>query len=200
MNSSPKISVVVPIHDMPNGAFFLWRLVNSLMSQTFKDYELIIVKEGLMAENTNAGILKARGELVKILFMDDYFARADSLQEIVDKFEGRWMVTGCVHDMGDGLYKNAHYSEYTQDISTGNNCIGSPSVLTFRREGCLMFDENLSYMLDCDLYKRYYDTYGLPKILNDLNVVIGLHDNQTSNLMTHEQIFSEREYVNKKHA
>ena len=46
---------------MPNGAFFLWRLVQSLMSQTFKGYELVITKEGKMAENTNSGIRKARG-------------------------------------------------------------------------------------------------------------------------------------------
>ncbi len=50
------ISIILPIHDMKNGAYFLWRAVNSIMSQTYKDYEIIITKEGRMAENTNAGI------------------------------------------------------------------------------------------------------------------------------------------------
>ncbi len=184
---------------MPNGSFFLWRLVQSLMMQSFKDYELVITQEGLMARNTNAAIKKARGEIVKILYMDDYFAHNDSLKLIVDSFkpETQWVVTGCLHDDGESK-GNAHLPSYSQDIHTGNNTIGSPSVLAFRREECLYFDENLSWLLDCDLYSRYYETYGLPTILKDLNVVIGIGEHQTTYALSNETKQWEHDYLNNK--
>lgn len=197
----PKVSIVVPIHNMENGAYFLWRLIQSVMMQSFKDYELIIVQEGKMAENTNAGIKKARGELIKILYMDDYFAHKDALKIIVESdWTEEWLVTGCLHQSGEEEPHSPHYPEYTDDIYLGNNTIGSPSVLTFRRESKLFSDENLSFLLDCDLYKRFYDKYGSPAILNDLNVVIGLHEGQTSHLMRSEEKQAELTYMTKKYA
>lgn len=196
----PKISVCVPIHDMPNGDFFLWRLVQSLMMQSFKDYELVITKNGKMAENTNAAIHKARGEIVKILYLDDYLAHKDSLKVIVDSFgDSRWLTTGCVHDDGKRNDLNPHLPTYSQDIHTGHNTIGSPSVLAFRREGCLYFDETLSWLLDCDLYSRYNDAYGPPTLCDDLNVVVGIHEGQTSNLMSEKEKVEEHVYMIKKH-
>lgn len=201
----PKISVVVPIHkEMKNGDFFLWRLVQSLMSQTFKDYELVIVQEGKMAANTNSGLLKARGELIKILYMDDYFAHPDALQRIVEVFkpEDTWIATGCLHARENEDPHSPHLPEYTEDIHTGNNRIGSPSVITLRNntQFPILFDENLSFLLDCDLYKRYYATYGPPKFINDLNVVIGLGEHQTSQTMPSADKFKELNYMLKKYA
>lgn len=202
----PKISVCVPIHDMKNGDYFLWRLVQSLMSQTFKDYELVITQDGLMAANTNAGIKKARGELVKILYLDDYFAHENALQEIVDNFtaEDHWLVTGCVHQKVEADYyedpHSPHIPLYTNDIHTGNNAIGSPSVLTFRRDGGLLFDENMSWLLDCDLYKRYFTEYGPPKTLEDLNVIIGVGDHQTTYKLSNKEKLSEHNYLHGKYA
>lgn len=198
----PKVSIVVPIHkEMKNGPFFLWRLVQSLMTQTFKDYELVIVQDGTMPQNTNSGLLKARGELVKVLYMDDYFAHPDALQRIVETFkpEDMWLATGCLHQGGDEEPQLSHYPEYTEDVHRGNNRIGSPSVITLRNKGHLLFDEYLSFYLDCDLYKRYYDTYGPPTLLNDLNVVIGLGDHQTSYIMPPKEKLEEFNYMLKKH-
>lgn len=201
----PKLSIVVPIHQMENGAFFLWRLVQSLMSQTFRDFELVITQKGLMAENTNAGIKRARGELIKILYLDDYLSHPKALQTIVDNFgdNDQWLVTGCVHQSTDGdLYEDPHsphYPEYTNDIHTGNNRIGSPSILTIRNEGHLLFDEKMSWLLDADLYKRYYEKYGPPKIIRDLGVVIGVGAHQTTHILTNKEKSSEHEYLNKKY-
>lgn len=201
-----KVSIVVPIHDMKGGDFFLWRLVNSLMEQTYTNYELVITKEGKMAKNTNAGILKATGDLVKILYLDDYFAHKDALKNIVTNFKksDEWLVTGCLHQKSEEDYfetpHSPHYPEYTEDIYTGNNRIGSPSVLTFRRESQLLFDEKLSWLLDADLYQRFYESYGPPKIVNDLNVVIGVGDHQTTYILSDKEKLSEHEYLNQKYA
>lgn len=194
----PKISCVIPIHDMQGGDFFLWRLVNSIMKQTYKDYEIIIIKEGRMAENTNAGLHKAIGELIKILYLDDYFAHPDALKEIVDNFKGsdNWLVTGCLHQQQGEEPKNPHYPSYNPKMRQGINTIGSPSVLTIRNEGKLFFDQNLSWLLDCELYSRYYKKYGEPKILNDLNVILGLGAHQMTNLMSEEDKKLEFKYLN----
>lgn len=197
-----KISIVVPIHNMQNGEFFLWRLIQSIMMQSFKDYEIVITQEGLMAENTNAGIRKATGEIVKILYLDDFFAHTESLKNIVDAFDGdaKWLVTGCMHQTDINMpFHSPHYATYTKDIHKGVNTIGSPSVLAFRREGCLYFDEKLSWVLDCDLYARYYEMYGQPRILNDLSVVIGLHEGQTTHSLSEETKEWENDYLNNKH-
>lgn len=196
-----KITIAIPIHWMTDWRFYLNRCMQSIEMQTFKDYEIVITKHGKMAENTNAAIKGSTGELVKVLYMDDYLTHENSLQNIVDNFNenDKWMVTGCVHNDGDNGAINPHIPSYSQDIHTGNNTIGSPSVLVFRREGCLYFDENLSWLLDCDLYSRYYEAYGPPKVLETLDVTIGLHGGQTSNLMSEKDKVGEHIYMLKKH-
>lgn len=186
---------------MKNGEFFLWRLIQSLMTQTFKDFELVITQEGLMAHNTNAGIKRARGELIKILYLDDYLAHDNALQIIVDNFkpEDKWLATACLHQRGNEEPHTPHIPQHTEDVHLGNNRIGSPSVITIRNEGHLLFDENLSFFLDCDLYRRYYDLYGFPKLVNDMGVVIGLGEHQTSNIMLDQDKLQEFEYMKNKY-
>ncbi len=197
-----KVSICIPIHDSPKTAFYLSRLLESVAEQTFEDYELIITKDGSMPVNTNAALNKAKGELLKIMYVDDYFAHPNALQNIVDNFkeEDVWLATGCLHAQDNETPHSPHIPEYTQDIHTGNNRLGSPSVITLRNTGHLEFDENLSWLLDCDLYRRYYATFGLPKLLNDLNVVIGLHPDQVSNVMPEQDKLKEFNYLQTKYA
>jgi hypothetical protein len=194
---TPYLSICIPTHDMPNGDFFLERLQHSLEAQTFTDFEVVMTKEGKMAENSNAAIKKAKGELVKILYMDDYLAHENSLQEIVDNFKGEWLVTGCDHDNGIEHF-NPHYALYSDSLKEGNNTIGSPSVLTMRRSSALLFDEQLTWVLDCDLYVRLYEAYGPPIILDTINVTIGVGGHQTTYALSDELKCAEQDYLVKK--
>ena len=190
----PKVSIILPIHDMKNGAFFLWRAVNSIMEQTFRDYEIIITREGKMAENTNAGMTRASGELIKILYLDDWFAHPNALKDIVDNFkeEDIWMITGA--------NTNPH-PYWTDDIETGNNKLGSPSALTMRKSHYLPFDNRMSWLLDCSLYKNLYQSYGkLPKILDGVNVNIGVGDHQMTHILTDEEKLAEHKLIKEKYA
>ena len=196
--NNPKISICVPIHDMSGGDKFLWRLVNSLTKQTFKDWELIITKEGKMAENTNAAIKKAKGEIIKILYLDDYFAHHNSLQVIIDNFKGGWLATGCLHDDGISV-GSPHLPEWNDDIYTGNNTIGSPSVVAIENNNPLLFDENMSWLLDVDYYTRLYNRYGKPTLVNDLNVVIGVGEHQMSKIILDSEKLLEHDYINYKY-
>lgn len=192
--SAPKISVCVPIHNMENGGFFLKRLTDSLARQTFQDFELIVTERGRMAENTNEAIRRAKGEIIKLLYMDDYLYSPHALEHIANEFKGGWLVTGCVHDNGEDV-GNPHLASWNQDARTGVNTIGSPSVIAFENNNPLLFDEHLSWLLDCELYGRLFDRYGEPQILNHLDVAIGLHQGQTTHLMSDAEKLKEHEYI-----
>ena len=198
---NPKISICVPFHWMKDWQFYLTRCLTSIEMQTYTKYEVILIKHSDMPTTSNRTMQAATGELIKILYMDDFLSHEDSLKQIVNHFpkEAHWMATGCLHQTKTGNPVNPHYPLYTDDISTGNNCIGSPSVLTLRNDGKLFFDEKLSWLLDCDLYKRLHDAYGPPVLLKDLNVTIGLGDQQMTHILTDERKLSEHRYLNEKH-
>ncbi len=193
-----KLSVAIPIHNMTNADSFLGRIMRSLEMQTFRDFEIVITKDGAIAENTNAAIKKCKGDIIKILYMDDYLAHPNSLLNLVKSFKGGWLATGCVHDAGDSNFLNPHLPS-CEGIFEGVNSIGSPSVVAIENKNPLFFDENMSWLLDVDYYKRLHDRYGSPTLLTDLDVVIGIHNGQMTNLLTKQEKEEEFNYFNKKY-
>ncbi len=203
------ISICIPIYEMHGrGEEMLRRCLNSIAKQTFKDYEVVVSNNSAgdwayllcneyakvryiynpirgMAINTNNAMKKAKGELIKVLYQDDYFAHENALQEIVDKFkpEDVWMITAC--------------SNNPAPFYSINNTLGSPSVLTMRNKLDMWFDESLTWVLDLDLYKRLYKKYGEPKILLDVNVVIGLGPHQVTNNLSLETKINEENFINR---
>lgn len=192
--SNPRISICVPVHEMDNKDFFLKRLEDSLALQTFTDFEVIFTKEGRMAENTNAAIKKAKGDIIKILYMDDYLYSPYALQHVHHNFDGTWLAQGCLHDTGDTL-TNPHYPSWNEGIPSGNNTIGSPSVIAFGNDDPLLFDENLSWLLDCEFYGRLHKRYGRPVLVNYLDIGIGVGPHQTTNKMTDDEKRAEHLYI-----
>lgn len=196
--SKPRISIAVPIHDMANGDYFLQRLKDSLYKQTFQDFELVITKEGKMAENTNAAIKQCSGDIIKILYMDDFLANPFALQHITHNFKGGWMATGCTHTEDGTTFFNDHVPTWNDDMESGNNTIGSPSVIAFENNDPLLFDENLSWMLDVELYGRLYKRYGLPRLINMIDIGIGIGPHQMTNILTDEEKLQEVKYLHGK--
>lgn len=169
----PKVSIAIPIHDIPKTAFYLSRVLKSISEQTFKDYEIVITKEGEFARNHNTAIIRSKGEIVQMMQMDDYFAHPDALQNIVDGFKNGviWQITACLHNH-DGNIGSPHEPLWTEDIYTGNNRLGSVTTLSFRRESSLLFEEPLQWVVDVDLYYRLYLKYGKPYLNVDKGVII----------------------------
>lgn len=192
----PKVSICIPIHWMKNWQFFLTRCLSSIEQQTFTDYEIIITKKGRMAENTNAGISKATGDIIKILYMDDYLAHPDSLKNIAENFKGGWLATGCVHDWGDRKFKGPHLPK-VEGITSNiiSNTIGSPSVIAFENKDPLMFDENMTWVLDLDYYLRLLRRYGPPTILDSYDTAIGCGEHQVTNILSQEAKELEDKYL-----
>ena len=91
------------------------------------------------------------------------------------------------------------FPKYNKKIHLGKNTIGSPSVLSIKNENPLFFDENMTWLLDCDYYKRLYDKYGEPLILNEINVVIGTGKHQMTNILSNYAKKKEYYYMAKKY-
>lgn len=226
-NIKPRISIAIPTYEMGGkGAEFLRHSFRKIRSQDFKDFEIVVadnsddskiedvckensdlpivyVKNPVkgMAQNSNAAIRASHGDIIKILYLDDYLFGSTALKDISNSFtkDTHWLVTGCVHTKDGIEVVHPHLPEYNDDIHKGENTIGSPSVLTIRNDGHLLFDETMSWLLDCDLYKRYHDTYGYPKILNRLGVVIRTGPHQMTNILTNKEKGAEQDYMNKKY-
>ena len=145
-----------------------------------------------MARNSNEAIKRAHGELIKILYMDDWLYDEDTLQKIVEEFtdDTNWLITAANNNL------NPHYNK---DIHLGVNTLGSPSALTIRNGLDVYFDENLTWLLDCLLYKQLFDRFGEPKIMKDIGVGIGIHEGQMTNLIPKERKQWELEYIREKY-
>lgn len=221
----PFISIAIPTHEMENGEYFFKRCMDSCWDQTFQDFEIVVTdnsdnnvienlcekwyKTGVkyfrnprkgMAPNTNEAIKKSTGDLIKILYMDDYLIHNQVLEKIVRYFKGHWLVTGCTHTTRGKYFFDNHIPHYSEDIHTGHNTIGSPSVLTIKNENPLLFDEEMQWVLDCDYYRRMYDLYGKPVVLKEICTAIGLHEGQITNLLSNDQKISEINYSIKKYS
>lgn len=134
--------------------------------------------------NINNAISKANGKLIKILFQDDFLFNEKSLEIIVNNFDlnkDGWLVTACEHSTDGKKFVRPFYPKFHQDIHLGKNTIGSPSILTIKNNNPLLFDTKLTWLLDCDYYKRLYYKYGEPKILNKICSVIRTGDHQLTN-------------------
>lgn len=105
--ATPKISVVVPVY---NTGAYLRRCVDSVLSQTVSDYEIILINDGStddsgtvceaiadahncivtvhqpnggLAAARNTGLLHARGEYVLFLDSDDVYLRDDAFEKLL---------------------------------------------------------------------------------------------------------------------
>lgn len=189
------------------GRTFLKHSLDILTRQTFKNFEVVITdnsdsdvianlcneyKNKLdikyyknpfncgMTANTNKVIKKATGKLIKILFQDDFLYDNKSLEIIANNFDlekDSWLVTACEHSRDGVTFFRPFYPKYNRKIYLGKNTISSPSVLTIKNDQPLLFDEKLKWLMDCDYYKRCYDKFGPPKIVNKIAAVnrIGSH-------------------------
>lgn len=217
--SAPYISLCIPTYEMHGlGADFLRRGFTILTRQTFSNFDIIISdhsvdnsirtvceefsdrltihyvrneeRRGSSAANANNAIRHAKGQLIKILFQDDYLLNEHSLERIVDEFDltaDHWLVTGCEHTTDGQTLERPHLPTITNDPQYGNNRIGSPSVITIKNDHPLLFDERLIWLMDGDYYQRMQLRYGPPKILSDITVVNQLGKHQVTNTTATQQ-------------
>jgi glycosyltransferase involved in cell wall biosynthesis len=208
-----RFSIVIPTWDQYGyGVSFLSKLLDTIKDQTLKDFEIIISDHSLDSKiedlcnsftflniiyiknnnnrgnspaNLNNGLKLAKGEIIKIMFQDDFFIDNTSLDMIYNFFKDnscKWLVNGCCHT-NDGInYDRFMIPSWNDKILYGVNTISSPSVLSFINDNILFFDENLTMLMDCDYYYSLFMRYGLPCILPNYLIANRLHPHQISSL------------------
>jgi glycosyltransferase involved in cell wall biosynthesis len=229
-----KISIAVPTWESyDKGSEFINDLLRTVEIQTFKDFEVCISdhsydnevmdevknfenkfdivysrnthKRGNGPSNTNKAIDMCSGEIVKVMFQDDFFYDDESLEKIHNEFldsDKMWLVNGCNHtqDNGHSFYWEM-YPKWNDNLLNGVNTISSPSVLSFRKEVDNRFDETLVSFMDCEFYYGMNEKYGQPIFLNDVLISNRVGDYQiSSNIKNKAELQSrESEYCKKKY-
>jgi len=196
------------------GLQYLKDLIHSIQIQTFQDWEIVISdhsqnydisdyvftiykqdREGVKyvrnlsdygngVANLNQALQRAEGEIVKIMFQDDFMFDRRCLEKFDKAFqneETKWAVCGCNHTRDGVNFERFMVPSWNDKLLEGVNTISSPSVLAFRNENIELFDENLTMLMDVAYYYRLGERYGLPTVIEDCLVTNRCHENQISN-------------------
>jgi len=203
----PKISICCPVYTMKGkiAEKFLVLYFSNLINQTFKDFNVIISDQSdsdnlkqicdvfshvldiryhkntsgvkNAANNVNNSIRHATGDIIKLLYMDDFFLDTQALHKINDAFEsnkkGKWFISGyAVCDNERNRITKRFLPRYNEKFVNGDNSTGNPSNYSVRREFALEMDEDLLWLVDGEYFYRSYYHYGDPIIINDILVCL----------------------------
>jgi glycosyltransferase involved in cell wall biosynthesis len=209
----PRVSICVPTCNRPE---LLKRALQSIFSQEYADFEVVINDNssddssgrlvesfsqnrlryhknpiGLPpTENWNTCLDRAQGELVKVLFDDDWFVSPRSLGrmvELMDRSPGVGFAFGASHNIGESKQWVSSVSssrakfifQFPQSLFWGN-FIGSPSATIFRK-GPLRFDPKLKWLVDLEFYIRCLLENPKVEFTTEPLVFVGINDGQVTN-------------------
>lgn len=221
-----KVSIAIPTWESHGrGAEFLDDLLRTIEIQHFKDFEVVIsdhsenddlvnkVKEfdtkfqikyiknnknrGNSPANLNNAIDNCSGEIIKIMFQDDFFYDDEALEKIYYSLadsEKMWLLNGCNHtkDNGNSFYWE-FYPKFNPDLLRGVNTISSPSVVAFKNNVDNRFDPNIVYFMDLDFYYGMKQKYDDPIFYNDILISNRVHDDSISNKLSNKEEIMQKE-------
>ena len=175
--TSPLFSVVIPVH---NRAGFIARAIESVLSQSFKDFELIVVDDGSTDDTPkiadrypvrlirqpnrgvsaarNSGILAARGQIIALLDSDDVW-KPKKLQAHYRFFQEN--PTYKIHQTDEIWIRNEKFlnKKKIHQKKSGHIfydslhlCLISPSAVAIRRE---LFNEVGMFREDFEVCEDY---------------------------------------------
>ena len=178
------VSICIPAY---KSEVSLRRLLDSIIRQSYTDYEIIVSDDtpdsslrSVIASysgypikyyhnqdslgspaNWNQAISYAKGEFIKIMHHDDWFADVFSLEKMVHAIEGSsaGMVFVQSQNIKDNqiVSTNAPSEEEIDKMKTHpfslffRNVIGAPSATLYKRNS-IQYDHNLRWFVDVDYY------------------------------------------------
>ena len=158
-------------------------------------------QRGQISANTNCALRNADGEILKVMFQDDFILTRTLVDELDKAFVDGvdWAVTGFAHTIDNGqTHYNPKLPQYNDRLLEGVNTLSSPSISAFRNGIDEYFDEKLTMLMDCDMYYRLYKYHGDPVVLKDYHISNREHRNQTQRTYEH-LIPTEIDYLKEKH-
>lgn len=210
MTTTPKISICIPAYKRSE---FLQRLLDSLSSQTYRQFEVIITDDspdqsvetlataykhqlpnlrywrnptalGTPA-NWNKAISLASGKWIKLMHDDDWFSRKDALKifaEAADAHPDSFIFCAYTDVFLDttkethrrpGRFRLQQLEKEPASILS-KNLIGPPSVVLYPSQRDHVYDVQLKWLVDVDMYIRLLPGLGLHYIPQHLvNVGVG---------------------------
>lgn len=218
----PLISICIPAY---KNVDFLKRLLDSIVRQDFKDYEVIVTDDSPdnrvqllikeyegrmpqlhywkndpaegMPQNWNTALKKARGEWIKMMHDDDWFARADSLSQFASQTHTEVDFIFCNYENhyleADGQrIKRTELVQFLESRSDlikkeplallADNLIGPPSVCLVRANADVYYDPRLRWRVDIDYYVRILKQKPLMISIPLPLIAVGMNQDQVTNI------------------
>ncbi len=139
-------------------------------------------------ENWNEGLRVVRGEWIKIMHDDDWFSGPESLQVFADTIrEGHagFYFSAFTNVYPDGRTKTIRLTaadqtalDKTPEILIATNLIGPPSVVIFKKDDAIRFDNRMQWLVDVDFYIQYLRIHAAAGYISASLVQIGLSESQ----------------------
>jgi hypothetical protein len=226
-----RFSICIPTYEMTGyGHVVVNELMHELKMQSFQDFDIVIsdqsndskildvvhehskdldikfmtdlANRGKATANINKAMRYAEGEIIKIMFQDDFFVNFDALKIISAEFDkgAKWTTNAFTHTVDKKQFFNTKPSYYQDSVITGRNSIGNPSNIAVHRDCRVYTDTNLIHLFDCEYYWQLKHKNGMPNIINEVLVCSRLHPASVS--MTDNMpalIAEEAEYCCKKY-
>ena len=219
-----KISVVVPCYEYGGkGVRYLSDLFRTIKYQTIKDLEVIIIDHsfdteieqfcndnifdiniiyhrdeehrGDVATSMNIGMDIAKGEVVKMMFMDDYFFTNDALEKTYNALmnsDKMWLVCGTNHTRDNGMSVDTYLMPRWNDNmlrARGNNTMSGVAVISYKNDN----------MDDIDFYYSLRGKYGDCIYLQECLITQRVNSDALSSTISDEDVEKEFVYCREKH-
>lgn len=178
----------------------------------FNEYELNInyirntIDRGNPCSNVNVAIDNSSGEIIKVLMQDDFLYDTEAFEKMYNSLSesnSYWLVCGAIHTRDDGnTFFNPMYPKWSEYmiLEPGNNFLGSPSNVAFKKEVNLRFDPKTAMLMDVDFYYNMMLNYGHPVYINDILIGNRVRDTQTwKERITDDEVQKEFEYCHTKY-
>jgi glycosyltransferase involved in cell wall biosynthesis len=141
-------------------------------------------------ENWNEGLRKAKGDWIKIMHDDDWFTNSESLDQFVqyiNKTNQRFYFSSYTNVYPDGKtifisQSPYHIRQLKQNVETlfASNRIGPPSVVIFKKDSSLYFDNRMKWLVDVDFYLSYLKLFPDFLYIDKPLISIGISESQVT--------------------
>lgn len=158
--------------------------VNPLFAKCIANLKYIRNQQKGAAYNANHAINQATGDIIKIMFMDDYFTGEGALNHYITALADpgkHWAIANSIWVDDDGKHMRDFNARYDGALPKGKNTIGMPSVIAFKKTD-LRFDASFTSSFDTEFYYRMYQQYGPPAHIPERVIAQRIHKNSLSSL------------------